>query len=241
MFWQFLDGLDNIRFTVFHQSQFRFYFPWIRAVTSLWSSSDNSSPNVQTETIWKFVSWPSSAPVSEEDEVLPHGFKRINLHGAASLFSVQKGKRLKEWNKGCCVHLAMIICCNLWVLFADCCDLTQWNGRGFCILFFVCVIPMSCESFLGTSEFTWAPAKNSDAQTLLEALILKDFFFQHCSSFFWDMVPFVGARAPEIPRDLVVDEYSQHSQKHYQGDSSIFCSITLLFSKIYYICLGIVQ
>lgn len=190
-------------------------------VTSLWSSSDNPSPNVQTETIWKFVSWPSSAPMSEEAEVLPRGFKRFNLHGAASLFSVQKEKRIKERNKSCCVHLAMIICCNLWVLSADYCDLTQWNGRGFSILFFVRVIPMSCESFLVTSEFTWAPAKNSDAQTLLEALILKDFFFHHYS-FFWDMVPFVGARAPQIPRDLVVDEHSQHSQKLNQGESSIF-------------------
>lgn len=33
----------------------------------------------------------------------------------------------------------MIICCNLWVLSADYCDLTQWNGRGICFLvFFLC-------------------------------------------------------------------------------------------------------
>lgn len=134
------------------KSQCRFYYPWIRAEVHHceWSSLENPFPNVQREPIWKFVSWPSSVPVSKEAKVLPHGFKRFNLHGAASLFSVQKGKRPRERKKSCCVHLAVIICCNLWVLSADYCDLTQWNGRGFCILFFVCVIPISCESFLGT-------------------------------------------------------------------------------------------
>lgn len=118
--------------------------------TSLWSSLENPSPNFQTQTICRSVSWPSSVPVSEEAKVLPRGFKRLDLHGAASLFSAQKGKRLKERKKSYCVHLAMIICCNLSVLSPDYCDPTQWNGRGFSILFFVCVIPMSCESFLGT-------------------------------------------------------------------------------------------
>lgn len=78
-------------------------------------------------------------------------------------------------------------------------------------------------------ELTRAPAKNSDAQTLLEGLILKDIFFQHYSCFFWDMIPFVGVRAPQIPRDPVLNEYSQHSQKLSQREASIF-ALSLSFS-----------
>lgn len=118
-------SMDCVTFILLGPTKVSAGFTIQSRVTSLWSSSENPSPNVQTETMWKLVSWPSSAPVSEKAEVLPHGFKRFNLHGAASLFSVQKGKRLKELKKSCCVHLAMITCCNLWVLSADNCDLTQ--------------------------------------------------------------------------------------------------------------------
>lgn len=120
---------------------------------SLLNTSENPFLNVQIETFWKLVSWPNNVLMSEEAKVLPHVFKRFNLHGAAAmLFSVQKGKGLKEWKKSCCVHLAAIMCCNSWLRLqiTAISPSNAWNGRGFRILLFVCVIPVSYGFWLGT-------------------------------------------------------------------------------------------
>lgn len=152
MFWWFLHGLHNFCFTGSHQSQCRFYCPWIRAELHHCRALWKMPPHISKETTWKFVSWPRKTLLLclRKLKFCPMALKDLTCLVLHHCSVFRKEKRLKEWKKSCSEHLAMIICCNLWVLSADYCDLTQWNGRGFCILFFVCVIPMSCESFLGT-------------------------------------------------------------------------------------------
>lgn len=149
MFWWFLHGLYNIHFTESHQSQCRFDYPWIREELHHCGALWKTPPQISEQKLCGI--WCLGQAVllcQRKPKFCPMALKVficMVLHHC-SVFRKEKGSK----KKSCCVHLAMIICCNLWVLSADYCDLTQWNGRGFWILFFVCVIPMSCESFLGT-------------------------------------------------------------------------------------------
>lgn len=97
-----------------------------------------------------------------------------------------------------------------------------WNGRGFCILLFVCVIPVSWESWLGTSELTWAPAKklkctNSPSRTNTLRLFLPVLLMPYAEHG-------TICRSSEhlIPRDLAGNKHSQHSQKLNLGEDSSF-------------------
>lgn len=58
MFWWFLHGLHNFCFTGSHQSQCRFYCPWIRAELHHCRALWKMPPHISKETTWKFVSWP---------------------------------------------------------------------------------------------------------------------------------------------------------------------------------------
>lgn len=51
----------------------------------LLNAFENPSLNVQTETVWKLISWPNCVVMSEEAKVLSHIFKRFNLQGAIAL------------------------------------------------------------------------------------------------------------------------------------------------------------
>ena len=130
---------------------------WIRdGIQHCWALQKTPAANVHIETIWKLVSWPINVVMSEEAKVLPPAFNRFNLHGAAALlFVLRKEKGLKNKRRVAVYtwQRLYVVTCGFYLQVTVISPSNAWNGRGFCIVLFVRVIPVSCESWLGTKNW----------------------------------------------------------------------------------------